>query len=91
MIRGNELIDTFSHTRPDGSICFSVFDDVGVGYGAAGENIAMGQSSPQNVVNDWMNSEGHKANILNSNYKNIGVGVAMDNNGSLYWVQMFIN
>ena len=54
-------------------------------YSAAGENIALGQRSPEQVVNAWMNSEGHRANILNARFEYIGVGYA-DNEG---WVQLF--
>ena len=90
MTRAVEIITNYSHTRPNGSSCFTVFDDVGLSYGAAGENIYSTPASPQAEVSGWMNSEGHKSNILNSNYKSIGVGVAMDSNGTLHWVQMFI-
>jgi len=88
-IRANELISSFSHDRPDGRDCFTAFKENGVDYGAAGENIAMGQRSPKQVVDGWMNSPGHKANILDSGYGHLGVGVAVDGNGTLYWVQNF--
>ena len=58
----------------------------GVSYRTAGENIAMGYSSAQAVMNGWMNSSGHRANILNSAYTRIGVGYVADGN---YWVQEF--
>ncbi|KFZ32490.1 hypothetical protein JS44_04615 [Anoxybacillus flavithermus] len=61
--------------------------DFGVSYRTAGENIAKGQRTPQEVVNAWMNSAGHRANILNRNFTHIGVG--FDGNGN-YWTQMFI-
>lgn len=91
-IRAVELTSNFSHTRPDGSNCFSALDQNGVGYGAAGENIAAGQSSPQAVVNSWMNSEGHRANILSGNFSQIGIACYYDPNTpyGYYWVQLFI-
>lgn len=62
----------------------------GVSYTAAGENIAMGQRTPADVMNGWMNSSGHRANILNSSYTEIGVGYVTGSNGQTYWVQHFI-
>lgn len=61
---------------------------LGIDYGYAGENIAMGQRTPEIVMNDWMNSSGHRANILNENYDCIGVGYTMVD-GHPYWVQLF--
>lgn len=85
-IRADEMKQKYSHTRPDGTSCFTVLDDVNINsYRAVGENIALGQSSPEQVVTAWMNSEGHRKNILNPQFKYIGVGYA-DNNG---WVQLF--
>lgn len=84
-IRAAEIIQKFSHTRPDNTECFTVLDGIGVRYWAAGENIAAGQTTPEWVMDSWMNSEGHKANILNSNYNAIVVGVK-DN----HWVQLFL-
>jgi uncharacterized protein YkwD len=60
----------------------------GIRYKSAGENIAKGQPSPEAVVNAWMNSSGHRANILNSTFTHIGVGYA---SGGSYWTQMFIS
>ena len=59
----------------------------GISYKSAAENIAKGQSTPQEVVNAWMNSSGHRANILNASYSKIGVGYVASGN---YWTQMFI-
>lgn len=59
----------------------------GISYRTAGENIAKGQRTPKEVVNAWMNSQGHRANILNSSFTKIGVGYVKDGN---YWTQMFI-
>lgn len=78
----------YSHTRPDGSSCFTIFEEYGVQRGWAGENIAYGQRSPQEVETAWMNSPGHRANILNEHFNHIGVGV-YHNGYRYYWVQMF--
>jgi uncharacterized YkwD family protein len=77
----------FSHTSPTYGSPFDMMRDFGVSYKSAGENIAEGQQTAQDVVNAWMNSEGHRKNILNPDFTNIGVG--FDNNGN-YWSQMFI-
>lgn len=87
-LRAKETVKSFSHTRPDGSSCFTALDEIGYSYFSAGENIAMGQSSPSEVVNAWMNSEGHRANILNSSFTKIGVG-CHSNGSTLYWSQFF--
>ncbi len=89
-IRAREQQQLFSHTRPDGRDCFTVLAETGVSYRGAGENIAMGQRSAQSVMEAWMNSEGHRANILNSNFKKIGVGFYVGSDGTYYWSQMFI-
>lgn len=77
----------FSHNSPTYGSPFDMMKQFGISYRTAGENIAMGQRSPQEVVNAWMNSEGHRANILNSNFTHIGVGHASNGN---YWTQQFI-
>lgn len=76
------------HTRPDGSSFSTALQQQGVSYRGCGENIAWGQRTPEQVMNGWMNSEGHRANILNKNYKNIGVGFYQENDVN-YWVQLF--
>lgn len=77
----------FSHTSPTYGSPFTMMKNYGITYKSAGENIAKGQRSAQEVVNAWMNSAGHRANILNKNYTHIGVGYVSDGN---YWTQMFI-
>lgn len=77
----------FSHTSPVYGSPFEMIKNFGISYRSAGENIAKGQATPQAVVNAWMNSSGHRANILNSSYNKIGVGYVK--NGR-YWTQMFI-
>lgn len=91
-VRAAETIQSFSHTRPNGTSCFSAIDEAGVGYSGAGENIAAGQGSADSVMNAWMNSEGHKANILNDSYSQIGIACYYDPNSAYgyYWVQLFI-
>lgn len=81
----------FSHTRPDGRSCFSVLGFYGISSGAAGENIAAGYRTPQNVVEGWKRSEGHYKNMINSSYKRLGVGLSREQTGdySDYWVQLF--
>lgn len=88
MLRANEITSYFSHTRPDGTTCFTAFPDGHYGYYYIGENIAMGQISPSSVMTSWMNSSGHKENILKSQYKSIGIG-CIKANGCYYWVQCF--
>ncbi len=80
----------FSHTSPTYGSPFTMMKNFGINYTAAGENIAKGQDTAQEVVTAWMNSEGHRKNILNTNYTHIGVGYAIDSNGVKYWTQMFI-
>jgi len=89
-VRASELIISFSHTRPNGTSCFTVLSELGVGYSASGENIAAGQKTPQAVMESWMNSSGHKANILNPDFTHIGVGYAEGGNYGTNWVQLFV-
>ncbi|KUP06151.1 hypothetical protein Q75_09455 [Bacillus coahuilensis p1.1.43] len=77
----------FSHTSPRYGSPFDMMKQFGVEYRSAGENIAMGQQTPEEVVKAWMNSEGHRQNILSENYTHIGVGYVEDGN---YWTQLFI-
>jgi uncharacterized protein YkwD len=87
-IRAQETTQSFSHTRPNGSSFSSVLKESGISYRGAGENIAWGQATPEDVVTAWMNSEGHRANILNKNYTSIGVGYYL-NGSTPYWSQLF--
>jgi len=87
--RAHELIRSFSHTRPDGREWWTINDEHGIVYRAAAENVAMGQNTPQQVVADWMSSPKHRINILNGQLGRMGVGVAMDSSGRLYWSQNF--
>ncbi len=81
--------DYFSHTTPEGVDFATRITNAGYRWSGAAENIAKGQRTPQEVMTSWMNSDGHKANILNCGYKNLGVGVAADSSGTLLWTQDF--
>ena len=91
-LRANEIMTEYSHTRPDGRSCFTALDDANVYYTTSGENIAYGYTTPEIVVQAWMDSPGHRANILNPDVTMIGVGfVCIDNTASgYYWTQEFI-
>ncbi|WP_235848935.1 MULTISPECIES: CAP domain-containing protein [Bacillaceae] len=78
----------FSHTSPTYGSPFDMIRDAGVSYNAAGENIAQGQQTPEQVVESWMNSEGHRANILSTDFTHIGVGYT---EAGHHWTQMFIS
>ncbi len=88
-IKAQDMHDNryFSHTSPTYGSPFDMMKQFGISYRTAGENIAMGQQTPQAVVDAWMNSDGHRANILNASYTQIGMGYVADGN---YWSQMFI-
>lgn len=90
-IRAEESYVEFAHDRPDGRPWYTIMDDNGVDYCIGGENIAAGYKSPEIVVNAWMNSEGHRANIMNPEFRKIGVGYAYiaDDPYGHYWQQMF--
>ncbi|TFE03008.1 CAP domain-containing protein [Jeotgalibacillus salarius] len=77
----------FSHTSPTYGSPFDMMKSYGIDYRSAGENIAMGQRTPEQVVQAWMDSEGHRQNILSTSYTHIGVGHVENGN---YWTQMFI-
>lgn len=81
----------FEHVDPDGHDPFYHMQQDGVNFMTAGENIAMGQPTANAVVDAWMHSAGHRANILNPNFHHIGIGVARNANGQLYWTQDFTN
>ncbi|MCB7050590.1 SafA/ExsA family spore coat assembly protein [Intestinimonas butyriciproducens] len=87
--KSQDMVDNryFSHTSPTYGTPFQMIRAFGLSYRSAGENIAYGQRTPQAVVNAWMNSSGHRANILSSSYTQIGVGYVANGH---YWTQMFI-
>lgn len=90
-VRAKESAVSFSHTRPNGSDFSSIFREFGISYRRGGENLAWGQKTPEAVVQAWMNSSGHRANILNSGYQKIGIGSYTKADGTIYWAQLFTN
>lgn len=89
-VRAGELTQSFSHTRPDGSSFSTALTQAGASFKGAGENIAYGQTTPEQAMESWMNSSGHRANILSSSYTSIGVGHYRSASGTDYWTQLFI-
>lgn len=85
-VRANELLKSFSHTRPNGESCFTA---IRVDYLNAGENIAYGYTDVDAVMYGWMHSEGHKANILSEKFNCAGFGMTRAKDGTMYWVQLF--
>ena len=87
--KSQDMVDNryFAHNSPVYGTPFQMIKSFGISYRTAGENIAYGYKTPQAVVDGWMNSSGHRANILNSSYTQIGVGYVANGN---YWTQMFI-
>lgn len=88
-VRAIETVTSFSHTRPDGRHFTTALKEAGVSYRGAGENIAWGQKTPEQVMEGWMNSAGHRANILNETYTSIGIGYHQNSAGVNYWSQLF--
>ena len=88
-IKSQDMKDNkyFSHNSPTYGSPFDMMKSFGIRYRSAGENIARGQATPQAVVNAWMNSSGHRANILNPSFTHIGVGYVASGR---YWTQMFV-
>ncbi|ADU27707.1 CAP domain-containing protein [Ethanoligenens harbinense] len=91
-LKSQDMIDNhyFSHQSPTYGSPFDMMKQFGISFTAAGENIAYGQPTAQAVMDAWMNSPGHRANILNSSYTQIGVGAVQNSNGTIYWTQEFI-
>lgn len=90
-LKSQDMINNnyFAHNSPVYGTPFDMMKSYGITYRIAGENIAMGHSTPQEVVNGWMNSESHRKNIMNSRFTNLGMGVAQAKSGRIYWTQMF--
>lgn len=80
----------FDHTSPTYGSVTNMINKWGISWRANGENISKGQRTPQEVMNTWINSSGHRANILNPNFTHIGIGIAKNSSGQLVWVQQFI-
>lgn len=89
LVRAKEIEISFAHTRPDGRSFSTALKDRGITFKSAGENIAWGQRSPEAVMDAWMNSDGHRANILNPRFTKIGVGYYQNTAGRNYWTQLF--
>lgn len=91
--RASEIVSSFSHTRPNGTSWSTAIKAQGISYGKAGENIAAGNAAPYETVSQWMNSDGHRANILNSSYSHLGVGYknASGSKYTHYWTQEFVS
>lgn len=79
----------FSHDNPDGKSPFDRMQSAGIKYRSAAENIAAGQATPELAVKEWMNSEGHRRNILNPQLEELGVGIARGGKYGIYWTQNF--
>ena len=90
--KSQDMIDKgyFSHQSPTYGSPFVMMKNFGIRYTAAGENIAYGQKTAKEVMTGWMDSAGHRANILNKSYTEIGVGLAKKADGTCYWTQQFI-
>lgn len=91
-IKAKDMRDNkyFDHQSPTYGSPFDMLKKFGISYSYAGENIAAGQKTPSEVMNSWMNSSGHRANILNKNYTQLGVGYVTGGSYGTYWVQQFI-
>lgn len=89
-LRAAEVAKKWSHTRPGSEEWKTAFANAGVIASYRGENLAKGQYSAEKVVGDWMDSEGHRSNILNKKFKNMGVASVVVG-GLTYWVQVFAN
>jgi len=87
-LRAQEIVEKWSHTRPNGEEWKTAFKDSGVSASYRGENLAMGQSSANVIVDGWMSSEGHRDNILNKKFSKMGVATVVID-GVTYWVQVF--
>ena len=87
--RSQELVRKFSHTRPNGNSWKTALSAEGINYGSAAENIASGYSTPCKVVKGWMESDGHRDNILSSKYTHMAAGRTQSDSGKNYWSQLF--
>lgn len=88
-IRAKEIVQNFSHTRPDGSSCFTVLKQYGLQYSYCGENIAYGTHlSAEGAMNLWTNSSGHYKNMINPDFREVGLACYVHGD-NVYWVQLF--
>ena len=89
-IRAREIVSSYTHTRPDGSKFSTVFDELEITKRTSGENLYKSPTTPEAAVKGWMASDGHRNNILKEKYTATGTGIYQDQDGKLYWVQLFI-
>lgn len=85
-----DVRDFFDHTNPDDELPWDRLAAAGITYRTAGENIAWGYRSPDGVMAAWMDSDGHRANILRTSFTHIGIGVHAPQGGSVWWTQVFL-
>ena len=90
-IRAEELNQEFGHYRPDGSLCFSILKQEGIKYSGVAENIAAGRTDPVSTVDQWMNSKGHRDNIINPAYTHLGIGYYHAPDTTYYWSMFLIS
>ena len=88
-VRAEETTSLFSHTRPNGSDWWTVENDIGQSNLCYGENLAYGQTSANEVMNNWCTSPEHYANIVSGQYSKVGIGIAQKADGQWYWVTEF--
>jgi len=91
-MKSQDMIDNkyFSHNSPTYGSPFNMLENFGLRFSSGAENIALGQRTASEVMKTWMESPGHRANILSRTVTHIGVGAAKSANGTLYWTQLFI-
>lgn len=89
-LRAREVAINYSHTRPNGRACYTIYGDYGLSYRSSGENIARGQKTAKEVMEDWLNSPAHRANILRPEFTRICIGIH-GYGDSKYWVQEFFS
>lgn len=82
--------EKLSHDSKKFGMTFNLIKKEGIKYSAAAENIARWHDTPKFVAERWLQSKGHRGNILNPEYDETGIGLAQDKNGKNYWVQLFI-
>jgi len=93
-IRANEIVKSFSHTRPNGKSCFTVLSDLSISYSAAGENIAAGSSTGSGTFTQWKEDgknyagQGHRRNMLGQNFTKIGIAYAYAEGSRYYWAMI---
>jgi uncharacterized protein YkwD len=88
-MRVHEIAEHFSHTRPDERSFATAFVEAEVQVGRWGENLATGQKTARDVVDDWMESRPHREAMLSPDYSSTGISAFMDGNGKVFWVQTF--